>query len=323
MFIKLRLLVALLFCLFTRPSLANEPDHTNGEWGILFTLANSDTEGLYWMNLDGSAPELMLNYADFINTYLSKPRANISPDGQRIAFSSIITMSPYFRFTVYDRKSQVMTRLSHDDVYRKGFYWSPDSQQLAYLTETWGGKLYLINLESGEEIPIASTYDLSTRGGSSYFVSLDWSPDGKRIAVSYLQENGLTSVNDLTIVLLNADGSGFHRALKKEDWGFAPSWGNNTILYYICPAKSGRLLQLCALDIERSLTVQVRDFSETLPEHGFIKTLDVAPDERMLLSFDDGTGKDQIYLYDIDSDELINLSQKTGVTGSYPQWFYH
>jgi Tol biopolymer transport system component len=274
------------------------------------------------MRLDSSTPELILDYDDFTTSYLIRPRANISPDGQHVAISSVIAMSPYFRFTLFDRAGQISTRLSQDDVFRKGFYWSPDSQQLAYLTEIWGGKLFIIDLKNGNEQQLASTYDLSRRGGSSYFVSLDWSPDGKQIAISYLQENGITSVNDLTIILLNADGSGFRRALEKEDWGFAPSWGANNTLYYVCPAKSGRLLQLCALDVERSLTVRVQDFSQQLPARGFIKTLDVAPDERMILGFDDGTGRDQIYLYNIETNELVNISQVSGITGSYPQWFY-
>jgi Tol biopolymer transport system component len=316
---KMRFLVMLLLCLLSNMAMADEPE---GEWGILFTLFNSETHGLYWMRLDGSAPELILDYADFTTSYLIRPRANLSPDGRHIALSSVIALSPYFRFVLFDRESQTSTRLSQDDVFRKGFYWSPDRRKVAYLTEIWGGKLYIIDLESGEERQLASTYDLSRRGGSSYFVSLDWSPDGRQIAMSYLQERGLTSVDDMTIILLNADGSDFRRALKKDEWGFAPSWGNNNILYYVCRAESGRLLQLCALDVERSLTVRVQDFTAQLPARGFIKALDVASDERMLLSFDDGTGKDQIYLYNIDIDELINLSQSTGITGSYPHWFF-
>jgi Tol biopolymer transport system component len=319
---KLSLLAAFLFLFLTRFTAANETDLSGGEWGILFTIHNNETNGLYWMRPEDSVPELILDYADFTSATLIRPRANVSPDGQRIALSSIIALSPYYRSTLVDWETRTSTRLSQDDIFRKGFYWSPDSRKLAYLTEIWGSRLHVIDLESGEEQQLASTYDLNRRGGSSYFVSLDWSPDGRRIAMSYFQEQGIASVSDMTIILLNADGSGFRRALKPDEWGFAPSWGNKNILYYICPVRSGRLLQLCALDVERSLTVRVADFSDQLPARGFIKTLDVAPDERMLLGFDDGTGRDQIYLYDFDAAKLTNISETHQINGSYPQWFF-
>lgn len=295
----------------------------DGDWGIMFYLSSGENSGLYWMTPENPRPEQIVSYTEFESRLLSRTRVSLSPDDQWLAVTSAISASPYYRFMLYERATGAMQTLTSEGPFRKRFFWSPDSKSIAYLMEDWDGKLFTIDRESGDEHLVAAATDLRTRrSGASYFVSLDWSPDGRRIALSFIQESGVSTISDLTIATVNADGSELRRRLDDETWALAPSWYNDSILYYVCRTRAGRLTGLCALDLERSLSLTIRDFSPVLPVTGFIKTLDVGPDGRVVFSYGEASTADAIYLFDLNQRKITNLSELSGYQGSSPRWFF-
>lgn len=314
--------VCLFLLLFVMDTASTGSDTLEGEWGILFTTEQQGETGLFWMRPDGAHVERLFRFDDLETPLLVRPRGVLSPDGSKLAVTLADLTSPYQRFSLLDMQTRALTSLTSDDVFGKFFYWSPDSRQIAYLSDISGGRLYLIDIETRQERLISVSDDLDSLRGNSYFINMDWSPDGQTLALTYLREDRVAMIGDLTIVLINKDGSNMRRALQPHNWGLSPAWASETILYYVCRAPSERLVRLCALDVPRELSVSIRDFTALLPPQGYIKTLDAAPDGRLVFSFDDGSGRDRLYTFQLESRTLVDLTAISGIRGTNPIWFF-
>ena len=141
--------------------------------------------------------------------------ANISPDGKRVAFvmwewvpdrskqhAHIWTVNTGFRDDRDDRReAQPFTRGPRADTCPR---WSPDSQQLAFISRGEGEKdrpqLHVIPAEGGEARQVCKM----PNGVSD----LSWSPDGKRIA--FLSVDGEEPASDPFVFI---PGQGRHRRL--------------------------------------------------------------------------------------------------------------
>ena len=141
--------------------------------------------------------------------------ANISPDGKRVAFvvwewvpdrskqhARIWTVNTGVRDDKVDRsEAQPFTRGPRADICPR---WSPDSQQLAFISRGEGEKdrpqLHVIPAEGGEARQVCKM----PNGVSD----LSWSPDGKRIA--FLSVDGEEPASDPFVFI---PGQGRHRRL--------------------------------------------------------------------------------------------------------------
>lgn len=314
-------LLSLLVGFVSAGSRSKPPEAASDEWGILFTGEQDGDTALYWMRPDGSDLEQAFNLSDLSTNLLVRPIGVLSPDGQNLALTFSDVTSAYKRFTLLNRETLSASRLTREDISSKQFYWSPDGKRVAYVTDLWGSRLYLIDLETGEETLLALASDVSSTNKTAYFLSLDWSPDGETLGVTYLREERLLAPDDVTVLLMNTQTGLTERILDPDHWGFAATWDGTDRMYYVCHTPARLMLRLCAVDVARRLSVPIRDFTTALPSGGYISHLDVAPDGRILFSFSDGSGRDLMYLFDLEQRQLTNLTELTGMRGTLPTWF--
>jgi hypothetical protein len=143
------------------------------------------------------------------------------------------------------------------------------------------------------------------------------------LAVNFLQEDRLVQIGDLTVVLVDTQTGAIQRLLKPQNWAWSPSWDDDNWIYYVCRAASEqmlRLVRLCALDVQRRLSVVIQDFTSHLPEHGYISSLDVTHDGRVLIGFDDNSGDERIYVFDLAARHMVNVTAISGMRGSQLRW---
>ena len=102
-----------------------------------------------------------------------------SPDGLKLAYTLDVDGSESYHLVIYDPSTTTHTDLTPNIPYalQPNFCWSPDGNQLAFLSDQQGH---------------FSTYIISSNGGDPQLVldtghpawQVEWSPDGKHLAVS-------------------------------------------------------------------------------------------------------------------------------------------
>ncbi len=101
---------------------------------LVYAVTEEDRQRLIVTDLEGGLVEEVTDYVDRITF-------SLSPDGRQVAYvvseseSGMAALGPLF---VYELESQQTRELSAVPVI--AFYWSPDSQKLAYLTPDSGGQ---------------------------------------------------------------------------------------------------------------------------------------------------------------------------------------
>lgn len=102
-----------------------------------------------------------------------------SPDGQRLAFTALD------RLYVVDVPDGEPRRLTEMDVGEHQPTWSPDGQQVAYVSwsDTEGGHIYKVPAEGGDPERLTNT--------AGYYQQPAWSPDGERLVAIRAAARGL------------------------------------------------------------------------------------------------------------------------------------
>ena len=128
----------------------------------------------------------------------------ISPDGQRIAFSSTL-YSSNLQIYVMNADGSNVTRLTFDAATDANPTWSPDGTRLAFESNQKGyAQIFLISADGGATGQLTS--------GNQDHEGPSWSPDGARIAygtgVNCGDCTNQTGVGNLEVHVINVDGTG-------------------------------------------------------------------------------------------------------------------
>jgi TolB protein len=177
--------------------------------GSLLYATHRDVNGeIFIANADGSAARQLTNRP----VYDFAP--SISPDGRRIAFTSVV--GDFDRIVVMRSNGsgvrQLSPRLAVWDEFNPR--WSPDGKRILFSSTRYGqADLFLMDANGAHRKRITSTGLLDE-------VYADWSPDGKRIAITVANAKAKYWID-----IVNADGKGRRTLVKGQaSDAYHPSW---------------------------------------------------------------------------------------------------
>ncbi len=153
-------------------------------------------------------------------------RPSPSPDGSRIAFSSLGSDAELPRLMLVSAAGGVATWLDGaSGALEREVSWAPDGRRIAFHSQQDdpAGDIFAADIADGR---ITARRNLTPRGPHSPEVDSDatpaFSPDGSRIAFTGYRSGGAA------IWIMNADGSGSHQVTAIGQYGdYFPTWSSD------------------------------------------------------------------------------------------------
>jgi Tol biopolymer transport system component len=200
------------------------------ELGILFRTDLNGVSGFYWMKANGTQVEQVMQFEPIARRHdVELLWPVLSPDTIELAFH-------YAPFGVYEvfslnLETDALAQLtpSRDGKIDNIFpIWSPDADNLAYFSAPFFPQaVHVYSLSTKTNLQIADLQDVNDLfsqqpTGTSYFTSLDWSPDGQTIAIAFTigVDDSITYHN---IILVDHDSQNLHSVLPIDLYAKMPS----------------------------------------------------------------------------------------------------
>jgi len=198
---------------------------------ILFTRLGPSEASLFVSNADGSGERALTQGALDYNPAWS-------PDGNWIAFTSERNGSADLYRIRTDGSG--LERLTDDPAFDDQAAFSPESNQIVFVTTRADGKahLWILDVQTRRAKPLTS--------GPGGDFRPAWSPDGKWIAFSSDLESSLPMAKGrwehlhlVDIYLVRPDGSGLKRLSRHGDFCGSPKWlrDSKSVVVYCMPAE--------------------------------------------------------------------------------------
>ncbi len=195
--------------------------------------------------------------------------------------------------------------------------WSPDGTKIAFeSTREWHNRssIYVMDAD-GNNVTCLTPETKICRFPA-------WSPDGKRIAYCVMKMSGGGAIGPDNIITMNTDGSA--KTLLTE--GYSPSWfPDSQRVAFIADILDGweiRSIDLYGSDIKRHgvLPRARANYGLPLPSTEF-PMLAVSPDGNSIaLEYYDFMAGQKIYILELDTGELINLTGELYGYSYCPAW---
>jgi len=160
---------------------------------IVFNQSPNGTAQIFIVNADGSGFKQLTNTAGNSKNY-----PKWSPDGTKIAFSSVVINEAIFVMNADGSNVRQLTNGNPGSDRRP--VWSPDGSKIAFLSSRDGAdsKIYVMNADGSNVTPLSS----NPKAAGTH---LSWSPDGQKIAFTRIEPGGDFGQYDIHVI--NADGT--------------------------------------------------------------------------------------------------------------------
>lgn len=224
---------------------------------------------------------------------------NWSPDGKKIAYSSMTTFikkdgskTGNTSLYVYDINSNKRVLTSYRPGQNSGAVFSPDGKSI-YLAMSMGSgsaDIYKINL-AGD---ILNRLTKGPAGAINVEPSL--SPDGSKIAFS--SERGGRPM----IYVMNSDGSNLKRLTFQGEYNSSPSWSPDGKKIAFAGQDQGNF-DVFVMDADGSNIVRVTSAKKANGRPAHNEDPSFSPDSRFVVYTSNRTGKNQIYISNIEGTE--------------------
>lgn len=199
---------------------------------------------LFLLDLDGGS---LTNITNDGKDSLEEFCADWSPDGSQIIFTAGKKDSGDWFYQVYSAAAdgsgitQLTANTVEDDRYRNPV-WSPDGRKIAFVSNTFGHDVYIMNGDGSEQTLFGDIEELVK--------DFHWSPDGSKIV--FACHSGFDNIGE-GVCIMNSDGSElvkvedaslegiFHTAWSPDGMkvAFAARNGDSTNIYVVNPDGTG------------------------------------------------------------------------------------
>jgi len=175
-------------------------------------IAFNTTEGgrdIFVIDVGGGEPVRLTNMAVDLGAML----ATWSPDGKRLAFTSVVRPDIY----VINLDRTGLKNLTNHPASGGRPAWSPDGRRIAFVSDRDGRRdIYVMNADGTK--PVRLTFNAVSNATPDWGPAPDWSPDGRKIAFTSDRDG------NQEIYIINADGTELTRLTDDLAEDGAPSW---------------------------------------------------------------------------------------------------
>ena len=195
-------------------------------------------------------------------------------------------------------------RLTSFDEFDLNPVWSPDGKRIAYATNRERAgytkyDIYVMNSDGSSQARI-------TDNVSPSIIGLSWSPDGKRIAF------GAEALAPVSVLVINADGSGQAHLTTGEAWDHSPCWSpDGKRIVFVSDRHGNDEIYVMKPDGSGVTRLTNNAASDRRPVW--------SPDGRLIAFSSNRDGNSQIYVMNADGSGVERLTKGPGDKWS-PAW---